>query len=219
MKLAKEKNVSGCVYLSSMEVYGEVFTKEKLLEENLGSINILSPRSYPEGKRMAELICSSYFHEYKVPVCIARLAQTFGPGISIEDNRVFGFMLRSAINNKNIELKADGLKENMYLYTADAATGILVLLTKGSGGMSYNIANENTYCSVKDMGKLVLETFGKGELKVLTNVGAEEAKKLYPPNSFMNLDVTKLKKIGWNATTGLNDMYLRMYKAIINEKD
>lgn len=51
LKLAKEKNVSGCVYLSSMEVYGEVFTKEKLLEENLGSINILSPRSsYPEEK-------------------------------------------------------------------------------------------------------------------------------------------------------------------------
>lgn len=220
LKLAKEKKIEGCVFLSSMEVYGEIFSKDKLPEEMLGSINILSPRSsYPEGKRMAELICASYHSEYNVPVCTARLAQTFGPGISIDDNRVFGFMMRSAVSNINIELKADGKKENMYLYTADAATGILVLLTKGEGGKSYNVANDTTYCSVKDMGQLVLDTFEKRDLKVLTNVGAEEAKKLYPPNSFMRLDTTKLKNLGWNAEIGLKEMYLRMYKSIEEEKN
>lgn len=182
LNLAKEKEVKSVVYLSSMEVYGEVLSREKLSESDLGKIDLTSSRSsYPEAKRLSENLCACFEQEFSVPVKIARLAQTFGPGVKYEDNRVFAYMMRCALENKNIELKTSGEKENPYLYTMDAVTAILTLLARGEDGKSYNVANENTYCSVKEMGQIVFDTFKKPDLKVLTNVGNNSTSRLYPP--------------------------------------
>mgnify|MGYP004627244239 CR=1 FL=1 len=182
LNLAKDKKVKAMVHLSSMEVFGEITDKRKLSEDDLGKIDLTSPRSsYPEAKRLAENLCACYASEYKVPVRVARLVQTFGPGVKYEDKRIFAYMMRCALENKNIELKTAGTKENSYLYTMDAVTAILTLLAKGEYGKTYNVANEETYCSVKDMGRLVLETFGKKDLQVLTNIGTETSTQMYPP--------------------------------------
>ena len=85
-------------------------------------------------------------------------------------------------------LKTAGTKENSYLYTMDAVTAILTLLVKGENGRTYNVANEETYCSVKDMGKLVLNTFGKVNLKVVTNVGNEKnCNAGFRPDGYLNI--------------------------------
>lgn len=60
-----------------------------MTEDDLGYINHLDTRSsYSEGKRACECYCYAYAKEYGVNVTIARLAQTFGPGVAGEDNRV-----------------------------------------------------------------------------------------------------------------------------------
>lgn len=212
--LAKEKNVKSLVHLSSMEVYGEILTKEKLSENDLGMIDLISPRSsYPEAKRLAENLCACFSKEYNVPVKVARLVQTFGPGVKYEDKRVFAYMMRCALENKNIELKTSGEKENSYLYTMDAVTAILTMLANGENGKTYNVANEETYCSVKEMGKVVLDTFGKNVLNVVTNVGDVATRQLYPPQSRMNLSVKEIANLGWEASYQLSQMYKRMYMA------
>ncbi len=55
---------------------------------------------YPEGKRICECLCNAYASEYKIPVKIARLAQTFGAGILESDNRVYVQFAKSAIEKK-----------------------------------------------------------------------------------------------------------------------
>lgn len=209
LELAREKRVRGMVHLSSMEVYGQITTREPLVENTLGYIDLASVRSsYSEGKRMAECLCHAYAAEYGVPVKVARLAQTFGAGVAHDDGRVFAYMARCALNGENIVLKTDGSKENAYLCTTDAVTAILGLLEQGAVGETYNVANEATYCSVKEMAELVAQTLGGGKISVHT--GADSHCDLYCPAGCLNMSTEKLRALGWNPTIGLEEMYRRM---------
>lgn len=211
LEMAREKQLRGMVYLSSMEVYGQVLTRDVLPEDALGYIDLMSARSsYPEGKRLAECLCHAYAEEYHVPVCIARLAQTFGPGVELEDGRVFAYMARCALRGEDIVLKTDGSKENSYLYTEDAVSAILGLLEKGVPGEVYNVANEDTYCSVKEMAEQVAQVIGRGRISVRT--GADSSCAMYPPVGYLNLSAAKLRALGWRPQTGLMEMYARMIK-------
>ena len=77
LELARKKNVKGMVYLSSMEVYGQMEVSDhKISEHELGYIDLSAARScYPEGKRMCECLCNAYACQYGVRVMSARLAQ------------------------------------------------------------------------------------------------------------------------------------------------
>lgn len=209
LELAVKKQVSGMVCLSSMEVFGKITHREKLREEELGYIDLFSPRSsYPESKRLAETMSCAYAAEYRVPVTLARLAQTFGPGVASSDERVFAYMARCAINGEDIRLNTSGAKENTYLYTADAVSAILLLLIRGERGTAYNAGNPETYCSVKEMGEIVAQELGNGSISVLTNTGKTQG--LYPPEGFLNLNMERLQSLGWRPSKDLREMFWRM---------
>ncbi len=89
---------------------------------------------------MAENLCACYASEYKVPVMMARLAQTFGPGIPKDDRRVFAMFARCAMQGEDIVLKTTGESTRMYSYTTDAVTALFTILLKGQPGSAYNIA-------------------------------------------------------------------------------
>lgn len=216
LELARQKNVSGMVYLSSMEVYGHIKTRTALTEQDLGYLDPLSARSsYPEGKRLAENLCAAYANQYNVPVSIARLAQSFGPGVSYQDKRVFAYMARCVLNGEDIVLNTDGSKENMYVYTMDAVSALLLLLVKGAHAQAYNVANEKTYCSVKEMGETVISVLGDSDLKVQTNAGGDSS--LYRPDGYLKLSTAKLEALGWVAEANLPEMYTRMVQTFAKE--
>ncbi len=209
LSLAQRKAVSGMVFLSSMEVYGEITERRVLREEDLGAVDLFSPRSvYPEGKRMAENLCCAYYSEYDVPVTAARLCQTFGPGVSAGDGRVFAYMARCALSGEDIRLSTPGTKENMYLYTADAAGAILLLLLRGRRGSAYSVGNPDTYCSVKEMGELVARTLGESRMSVLTGTG--DSAGIYPPDTYLRLDISRILSLGWRPSVNLEEMFRRM---------
>lgn len=209
LEFAKRKKCRSVVYLSSMEAYGQVLHENKLQPENVGYINPLSLRSsYSEGKRIAETICAGYAAEYDIPVKIIRLAQTFGPGISREDNRVFAQFLRSAMAGEDIVMFTEGGSKRMYLDTMDAVNAILIVLMKGKNGIVYNAANVDSYCSVREMAEMVVQKFGTGRNSVRIDRSGDVGQ--YPPDNMLKLDVTALVELGWKAQYGLLDMYQRM---------
>lgn len=213
LELAREKQVASMVFLSSMEVYGQITRECELSEDILGDISLSSPRScYPMAKRLAENLCCCYWAQHGVPAKICRLAQTFGPGVKAEDNRVFAYMARCVQNKQDIELATDGSKKNMYLYTADAVTAILMILLSGQPATAYNAANAATYCSVKQMGNALSEHFAQGKVAVKTNT-SPQAQSKYPPTSYLKLDTARLEQLGWKASTDLMEMYERMMLA------
>ncbi len=209
LEFAKEQNVKSVVYLSSMEVYGLITEEKKLAPEDIGYVNNLSLRSsYPEGKRLAELLCVSFFNEYNVPVKVVRLAQTFGPGIPKEDNRVFAQFIKAAVSGEDIVMHTRGRSKRMYIDTIDAVSAILTVLCKGENGAVYNAGNEDNYCSIKEMADMVIKEFGTGENKVVIDQKLDNGQ--YPPENILLLDVDELRKLGWKPTYNLKDMYQRM---------
>ena len=208
LEFARKKRILGVVYLSSMEVYGS-FSDEKYVDENIyGEIDILSARSsYSEGKRICENICAAYNHQYDVPVKIVRLAQTFGPGISKEDNRVYAQFARSVIEEKDIVLHTKGLSEGNYVYVSDAINAILKVLLNGKNGEAYNIANEESHMQIKQMAELVAQKVASGKIRVVYDLQSNNA---YAKDTKMKMDTHKIKELGWKPKVSLYDTYIRM---------
>lgn len=210
LELARCRKILSMVYLSSMEAYGAPID-EMPVSENAGAyFDSMSVRScYPESKRMCEALCAAYTSEYDVPAKVIRLAQTFGPGVNKDDERVFADFARRALNNEDIVMNSLGDSGRMYLYTMDAVTAILVVMLRGENGHCYNAANKDTYCTIKEMAELVSHVLSGGRSGIKIRVDEEKIKK-YSPSHKLRLNTSKLEGIGWNARYSLSEMYDRM---------
>jgi nucleoside-diphosphate-sugar epimerase len=213
LEFSKVNPIKGFVYLSTMEVYGSPDTDEKIFETHSTNLDTMRKRScYPESKRMCENLCTSYFSEYGVPTRVARLTQTFGPGVQYNDSRVFAEFARCAIEHRDIVLNTEGKTMRNYLYVDDAVDAILTILAKGENGKAYNVANEDTYCSIYEMAKLVAEKCVNPPISVKINIPENIEQFGYAPTLKMNLATDELKKLGWQANIGL----LESFKAMID---
>lgn len=214
LELAREKKVCSVVYLSSMEVYGTPRQNTPLCESQLGDLDPLSLRSgYPESKRLCENLCVAYASQYGVPVTIARLAQTFGPGIPAGDRRVLIQFMESAQKNRDIEIKTSGNSSRMYLYTFDCACALITLLLKGQPATAYNVADKRSYCSIVALADLVIRITGSSSA-VRTNTGSAEETAMYPPDSFLCLDTTRLEQLGWRPLVTMEEGLLSLAQAL-----
>lgn len=211
LELAKKNQVEGVLYLSSMEVYGAPLTDELIPETQGCTLDSMTVRScYPIAKRLCENLCASYTSEYGVPGKVIRLAQTFGPGVGMNDGRVFAEFARDAMHKSDIELQTAGTSKRMYLYTADAVTAILTVLLSGKTGEAYNAANPGTYCSIVEMAQLVVHEIAHDSIKVHVPMIKLDADSKFPPPHHLNLDTSRIYKLGWRPSIGLKEMYLRM---------
>ena len=211
LQYACKHRVKGMIYVSSLEYYGQNFNEYIITEDFEGYIESTSPRSsYPIGKRAAEYLCVAYASEYKVPVKIARLTQTFGPGISADDNRVFAQFARSAINKEDIILHTDGESAKPYCHVYDCVDAILIILNEGISGEAYNVANEETYISIKEMAEFIQKNFNP-EHKVVIQKRDDMG---YAPVTKLRLSTQKLRDLGWSPRYGLYEMYESLIKEL-----
>lgn len=216
LELARKKAVKSMVYVSSMEVYGQVKDNGHLrTEEELGEVSLSSRRScYPLGKRMAENYCYAFFEEYGVPVKIARLAQCFGVGVRPEDNRVYMQFARAVMENRDIILKTPGRSYGNYCCSEDAVSATLLLLEKGENGEAYNVVNEANTMRICEMAELVAAQVAEGRIKV--RIEAEDASKTgYAPDTELRLSGEKLRALGWKPTKTLVEMYRDIMQELI----
>lgn len=198
------------VYVSSLEYYGQNFDDTMITENMQGFVNSTDSRSsYPLGKRAAEYLCVAYAKQFDVNVKVARLTQTFGAGVSADDNRVFAQFARSVIEGKNIVMHTKGESAKPYCYTIDCVSAILYILLKGEKGEAYNVANQETYISIKDMANFLCTHFNP-QLKVIIE---EHPEMGYAPVTKLNLSTEKLKSLGWLPRYGLYEMFDRLIKS------
>lgn len=216
LELAKEKNCKSVVYLSSMEVYGVIpfSTDHRTTEDELGYINLSSVRScYPESKRMCENLCVCYAEQYCVPVKIARLAQTFGAGVSLNDSRVFAQFAKAAIAGEDIVLHTHGRSNGNYCYTADTVAGLLTILLKGENAEAYNVVSENATMTIAQMAQMVSEKITGGKSRVIFDIPADAQAYGYAPDTKLRLSGKKLEELGWFPCIAPDLM--TMYKRLI----
>lgn len=208
---AKFQPVKGFVYLSSLEVYGEVHDDSAPIKEDFqGYLDPLSVRSsYPMAKRAVENLCCLYASEYGVPAKIARLTQTTGAGIAKDDNRVIAQFTRLAAQGQDIVLHTTGEAARPYCYTTDAISAILFILLKGKSGDAYNVANEETYISARGMAEYLRDKFNPSinvRIELNDNMG-------YAPVTKQKLSSQKLQKIGWRPSFDLFGIFDQLIKS------
>ena len=186
------------VYISSGEVYGEgdgsVFT-----EESSGHIDILSPRAcYPSSKRAAETLCAAYIQEYGADIVIARPCHTYGPYFTESDNRVYAQFIRNILNDEDIVMKSRE-QFRSWLYVVDCAVAMLLLLTKGNSGEAYNVANEESNITIRQLAEEIAKI---GNKKVVFDL-AENGNTT--PITKAVFSTEKLNQLGWKPLFSIEE--------------
>lgn len=212
LEFAREKQSASMVYVSSMEAFGITDPSlERVTEKDLGYIDILSVRSsYSEGKRICECLCAAYAAQYGVNVRIARLAQTFGAGVSVADGRVFAQFTKSCLSGTDIVLHTEGKSMGNYCYTADCVRGLLTIALKGENGNAYTVVNPSTSMPIREVARLVSDTLTGGETKVIFDIPESALTYGYAPDVTMRLSGDKLMALGWQPEVDLPEMFRRL---------
>ncbi len=218
LELAKLKKVEGFVYLSSLEVYGIPKTV-KVYEDTIGCNDFFNIRSsYSESKRMVETLCLAYGKQYGIPIKVARLGQTFGPGVDYGDNRVFAQFARAVLEQRDIVLHTLGETARNYCYTRDAVRAILYILLRGKQQEAYNVANMDTYLSIREMANLVVSLDEKKERKVVVDL--QDVQKFgYNPIVQICLVSEKLEQLGWYPRVGIKEMFIYLIAYMKEQKE
>lgn len=207
LALAREKKVRAFVHLSTMEVYGAP-SADPVSESDYGYLDPLSVRSsYPEAKRLAENLCIAHFAEYGVPVRIARLAQTFGEGAKRGDGRVFAQFAQAIAEGRDIVLHTAGNTARCYCHVDDAVAAIRLLAERGRDGEAYNIANPETFCTIREMAESLCAAHPPSRVVVDRSLAKGRG---YAPEFRMRLSAGKTEALGWRARVGLMEMFERL---------
>ena len=210
LEYGRTHNIERFLYVSSGEVYGN---GENTIwsETDCGFIDNLDPRScYPLSKRTAESLCISYADQYNLDIVIARPCHTYGPFFTEKDNRAFAQFTRKARNKENIILKSAGEQYRSWIYIDDCVSGILTILLKGVTCNAYNIADENSNITIKELAERIAEVAGT---KVTLQIPENIESKGYSRIKRAIFSVNKLKALGWDTKVSIDE---GIYKTINN---
>jgi UDP-glucuronate decarboxylase len=211
LKLAREKRARGFLFFSSGEVYGAVESSRiPMKEDAYGILDPTDVRScYGESKRVGETMCVSWAHQYQVPARIVRPFHTYGPGMRLDDGRVFADFVSDIVNNRDIMMKSDGAAVRAFCYLADAVAGFFTVLLKGKVGQAYNVGNDRAEVSIRDLAQILVGLFPEKRLRVIQQSGAEPAGYLKSPVTRTCPDISKARLLGWEPTTPVEEGFRR----------
>lgn len=197
------------LYISTGEVYGQGDGRV-LTEDYCGYVPLLSARScYPNSKRAAETLCSSYIAEYGTDAVIVRLSHVYGPGFTEKDNRVYAQFIRNILRGEDIVMKSTGEQMRSWCYVDDCVSAIMYALMHGKSGEAYNVADGSSTISIKQLAEMIAEI---GNKKVIVNMPSEAEKKGFNPVTKSVFSTDKIESLGWKLSEG--SMIDKMRKTI-----
>lgn len=205
-----QQNISKFLYVSSGEVYGVLDESIPIItEEYTGNVDITDVRScYAESKRMGENMCVCYSHQFNIHTNMIRLSHTYGPGISLDDGRVFADFAKCAVNNENIVLNSDGSAKRSFLYISDMIIAMFKILLDAPSCEAYNIAAEKE-TSILELAKIICDLYPEKELEVEFKQNTDK-NYIRSKSTSAKLSNEKLKKLGWEQTITLSEGFKRM---------
>ncbi len=213
LKFAEKHNVERFVFASSNEIYGENRgDTEKFTEDYCGYINCNTLRAgYTESKRCGEALCQAYIKQKNMDIVIPRLTRSYGPTMLMSDTKAISQFIKNGIAKENIVLKSEGTQFYSYTYIADAVSGLLTVMLKGECGEAYNIADEKSDITLRDLAKTIADVAGT---KVVFELPDEQEKAGYSKATKARLDSSKLQALGWKAHYDIKEGIERTIKIL-----
>jgi UDP-glucuronate decarboxylase len=214
-KLGIKNNVESFLYFSSSEVYGELPESLMPVKENVfGFIDPARVRScYGESKRMGETICVSYLHQFGLKAKIARPFHTYGPGMMLDDGRVYADFIANVISKKDIILNSDGSARRAFCYLTDATVGFFKILLEGKNGEAYNVGNPKEEYSILELAQLIISLRPELNLKVKVNLPVKDVNYIKSTVSKNSPNIDKMNELSWNPNVTVRDGFNRTIKS------
>lgn len=201
---AASHGVSHFCFVSSVEVYGENRgDTEKFDEKYLGYIDCNTLRAgYPESKRLGETLCNAYSQTYGLAFTIPRLSRVYGPTMLPSDTKAISQFIRKAAVGENVVLKSEGNQKYSYTFVTDAVSGILYTMLMGRQGEAYNVADEKSDITLKNLAEILARIAGT---QVIFELPDEKERRGYSTATKAMLNADKLKKLGWTPEISMEE--------------
>jgi dTDP-glucose 4,6-dehydratase len=182
---------------STSEVYGDPLEHPQR-ESYWGNVNPVGPRAvYDEAKRFAEAITMAYRRYKKVDTRIARIFNTYGPRMRLDDGRVVPSFVGQALTGKPITMFGDGSQTRSFCYVEDTVDGLVRLAASGYGD-PVNVGNPNEM-SILAFAKAVQRFVGT-DLPIEHKPLPEDDPKVRKP------DITRAREVlGWEPKVGFDE--------------
>ncbi|MCM8811680.1 MAG: SDR family oxidoreductase [Candidatus Omnitrophica bacterium] len=194
--LAKAK---GATYLlaSTSEVYGDPLEHPQK-ESYWGNVNPIGIRgAYDESKRFAEALATAYWRMHKVRIRIARIFNTYGPRMALNDGRVIPTFIGQALRGEGITVHGDGLQTRSLCYVSDLIEGLTRLMESGPPE-PVNLGNPQEL-TIREIAERIIRLSGSASRLTYVDRPADDPEKRRP-------DISKAKKeLGWEPRVSLEE--------------
>ncbi len=129
------------VFTSTSEVYGDPLVHPQP-EEYWGNVNPIGVRSmYDEAKRYGEALCFAYHRETGVDVGVARLFNTYGPGMRDDDGRLVPTLISQALRGDDLTIHGSGSQTRSFCFVSDTVAGLIALMAARGVAGPINLGN------------------------------------------------------------------------------
>jgi dTDP-glucose 4,6-dehydratase len=180
---------------STSECYGDPLVHPQK-ETYWGNVNPIGPRSvYDEAKRFTEAVTMAYHRYHQVDTRIARIFNTYGPRMQLNDGRVIPNFMKQALRGEDLTVYGDGSQTRSFCYVSDEIEGLL-RLAKSFEHLPVNIGNPHEF-TIVDCAKLVLTLTGSKSKVRHEPLPQDDPKQRRP-------DISKAKTLlGWEPKIDL----------------
>jgi len=183
---------------STSEVYGDP-TVHPQREDYWGNVNPIGVRScYDEGKRVAETLMMDYHRQNRVDIRIARIFNTYGPRMALNDGRVVSNFILQALRGEEITVYGEGRQTRSFCYVDDLVGGLIRLMNVENFIGPVNLGNPNEFTVLKLAEQVIRLTHSKSKI-VYKPLPQDDPTQRQP-------DITLAKsKLGWKPTVELEE--------------
>jgi len=184
---------------STSEVYGDPSVHPQP-ETYHGNVNCIGPRScYDEGKRCAETLFFDYFRQHKLKIKVARIFNTYGPKMHLNDGRVVSNFIVQALRGEPLTMFGDGTQTRSFCYVDDLVDGLVRLMDSiddVTGPINLGKPGEFT---ILELAKKVIELSNSRSEIIFKPLPADDPRQRRP-------DITRAREIlGWEPKVELDE--------------
>jgi UDP-glucuronate decarboxylase len=185
------RNGATVLQASTSEVYGDP-TVSPQSETYLGNVNPIGIRAcYDEGKRASETLFFDYHRQHGVAIKVARIFNTYGPRMDLQDGRVVSNFIVQSLRHNDISIYGDGTQTRSFCYVDDLIDGLIRLMnSEKSVTGPINLGNPNEFTMIS-LANLIIEMTKSSSLLSYTSLPADDPKQRRPDISMAS------ELLGW----------------------
>jgi UDP-glucuronate decarboxylase len=184
---------------STSEVYGDPQIHPQA-ETYWGHSNPIGPRScYDEGKRCAETLFFDYYRQHKLRIKVARIFNTYGPRMHLNDGRVVSNFIVQALKNEPITIYGDGSQTRSFCYVSDQINAFIGLMNTADDFTGpVNLGNPEEI-TILELARTIIDLTGSGFSLIHKALPCDDPKQRCP-----DINLAK-EKLGWQPVVGLRE--------------